>query len=89
MSAGNAIRSAAFDCFLARAREQFDLVIFDVPPVGLFIDAAVLAPKLDATILVVGSGLPSRKGALRAVDQLNKARAGRLGWYTTLRATNA
>jgi capsular exopolysaccharide synthesis family protein len=78
-AAGNTIRSAAFDRFLNRVREQFDLVIFDVPPVGLFIDAAVLAPKVDATILVIGSGLPSRKEAMRAVDQLNKARAGLIG----------
>ncbi len=79
VSAGNLVRSAAFDRFLERAREQFDLVIFDVPPVGLFIDAAVLAPKLDATVMVIGSGCPSRKATIRAVDQLNKARAGLIG----------
>lgn len=75
----NVIQSAAFDRFLGQVRERFDMVIFDVPPVGLFADAAVLAPKVDATLLVVGSGRPKRRSVARAVDQLNKARANLIG----------
>ena len=34
-------------------RRQFDHVVFDTPPLGAFIDGAVLASIVDATVLVV------------------------------------
>jgi capsular exopolysaccharide synthesis family protein len=41
---------------LSSAREQFDWVLVDTPPVGLLCDARVLDEYLDGFLVVVGSG---------------------------------
>jgi capsular exopolysaccharide synthesis family protein len=50
----------SFDRFLEIAQKAYDIVIFDTPPLGLFIDAAVLATKVSGTLMVVGRGLTER-----------------------------
>jgi capsular exopolysaccharide synthesis family protein len=68
-----------FDKFLDTAKRLYDLVLFDTPPLGLFIDAAALANKMDATLLVVGSGMGDRSVIREVVGQLKKAEANILG----------
>ena len=58
--------------FLATARERFDAVIIDTPPVGPFPDAALLSAMSDATILVVSAGQASYKVAQRAVEVIGE-----------------
>jgi len=41
--------SAALD----QLREQFDFVIFDLPPVNVYGDTSILGPRLDAAVLVI------------------------------------
>lgn len=38
---------------LAQFREQFDFVVFDLPPVNVYSDASILAPRLDAALIVI------------------------------------
>lgn len=57
---------------LAEAREKFDSVIIDTPPVGPFPDAALLSAMADATILVVGAGRAPYKVAQRAVELIGE-----------------
>lgn len=60
-------------------RASFDVIIFDTPPLGTFIEAAILASKSDGTILVVDSGGVDEKKAQDVVEQLNRANAQILG----------
>lgn len=68
-----------FDRFLDTVKRMYDLVLFDTPPLGLFIDAAELANKMDASLLVVGSGMGERTAVHDVVGQLHKANANILG----------
>ena len=43
-----------FDSLIKVCRENFDYVIIDTPPLGAVSDAAVVAPKCDGSILVIG-----------------------------------
>ena len=38
---------------LDQLREQFDFVIFDLPPVNVYGDALILGPRLDAALIVI------------------------------------
>ncbi len=69
---------------LATTLEQdFDYVIFDTPPVGTFVDAAILSTIVDGTVLVVRSNVPNRSELLHAYDQLKKAEANVIGICAT------
>jgi capsular exopolysaccharide synthesis family protein len=58
--------------FLSQARERFDAIIIDTPPVGPFPDAALLSAMADATILVISAGKASYKVAQRAVEVIGE-----------------
>jgi len=73
------IGSEKFTEFLARAEEEFDMVIIDTPPLGSVIDAAVIASKTKGTILVIKSNATDFKLAKRVKVQLEKANARILG----------
>lgn len=55
---------------LESARKVFDMVIIDSPPLGMVIDAAVLAPKCDGVIMVIESDTVSRRTAMKVKKQL-------------------
>ena len=50
------LSSGRFEGLVALAREYFDYVIIDCPPVGMVIDAAVIAPNCDGAIILIESG---------------------------------
>ncbi len=52
------------------AREQFDMVIIDTPPIGSVIDAAIVSKCCDGGIFVIGSGAVSYRVAKSAKEQL-------------------
>jgi capsular exopolysaccharide synthesis family protein len=64
---------------VAELRDLADVIIFDSPPVLSATDAALLANRLDGTILVADSGRTRREAALRAVEQLQRAGANLIG----------
>lgn len=78
-SVSQIVNYEVFEKFLDTAKRVYDLVLFDTPPLGLFIDAAALANKMDATLLVVGSGMGDRSVIKDVVMQLKKAEANILG----------
>jgi capsular exopolysaccharide synthesis family protein len=55
-----------FRALIEEARERYDLVIFDSPPLSAVADAAVLAPQLDGVLLVVRANRTTRD-AIRSV----------------------
>jgi polysaccharide biosynthesis transport protein len=58
---------------LLEMREQFDLIIFDTPPLGHFVDAKLLASISDGTLLVVSVNKTDRTKAKQVVQDLTKS----------------
>ena len=54
-------------------KDQYDYILFDTAPIGLVIDAAMLAPYCDGAIFVISVDEVSAKYAVEAKDQLEKA----------------
>lgn len=59
--------------------KNFDMVIFDVPPLDSVTDAQILASKVDATILVVPYGIAQKGAVLAAKEMLEKVDANIIG----------
>lgn len=64
---------------LKEMKEQFDMVIFDTPPVLAVADAQILANQVEGSILVVSSGKTDKEAAIKAKELLLKANAKVLG----------
>lgn len=75
--------SNKFDDVVTKLVEQADYVLFDVPPVNAVTDAAILASKLDGTLLVVKAGQTRRDAAERAKEQLERVNARIIGALLT------
>ena len=60
------------------AREKYDYVIIDTPPLGRVIDAAVIATMCDGVVLVIGQNVRYRY-AQRTMEQLEKSGCKILG----------
>ncbi|GHU76017.1 Etk tyrosine kinase [Clostridia bacterium] len=73
------IQSEEFDHFLLSMQDSYDLTIFDTPPLGLFIDAAVIASKVDGMVVVVPTEKVEPQRVKAIIDQLNKSSAHVLG----------
>lgn len=73
------LTSAGFSDLLQLLRSNFDFVIVDTPPVGLVIDAAMIANSCDACIFVVTSEEISRRVLLEAKEQVEKSGCTVLG----------
>jgi non-specific protein-tyrosine kinase len=64
-------------------REEAQFVLFDTPPIIAVTDAAVLATRMDAVLLVLRAGQTKRDHAVRARQQLEKVQANLLGVVLT------
>lgn len=73
------LASRRFHNFVSETSEAYDYVIFDTPPVGPFVDAAVVSAVADGTVLVVRERFVKRADLVNAVDQLHKAEANIIG----------
>ena len=58
---------------------HYDYVIIDTPPLGMVIDAAVIAAHCDSALLVIGSNNIHYKDAQEVVQQLEKSGCNVLG----------
>lgn len=58
---------------------QFDLIIFDTPPILTVADSQILSNKCDATILVINSGKTEKETAIKAKEILTLAKANIIG----------
>ena len=59
--------------------EPFDYVIFDTPPVGTFVDAAIDSTLMDGVVMVVRLNETKRDDMVQAFDQLKRANANVIG----------
>lgn len=73
------LSSKRFGRFIGMVSREFDYVLFDTPPVGTFIDAAILSSLVDGTVLVVRDNFTKRDQVRAAYEQLRKADANVIG----------
>ena len=73
------LNSGRFREMVEKIKEHFDFIIFDTPPLGSFIDAAVLSEHADGAIIVINSGSREIRLLKEIVEQLKKANARILG----------
>lgn len=67
------------DALITALKKVFDYVIIDTPPVGAVIDAAVVAKRCDASLMVVSYDTTSRIEARKMIAQLKNANPNFLG----------
>lgn len=73
------LESARLESFLTQAKNHFDHVILDCPPVSTFPETRRLASMADGVVLVVNAGVTMSNVALRAKRDLSEAGARLLG----------
>lgn len=73
------INSSLFGKFIRQAKEVFDYVIVDAPPLGLVIDAVIIGQHTDGTIVVIEQGMIRRKMIQGVIKQLKKGNIRILG----------
>jgi capsular exopolysaccharide synthesis family protein len=78
-NAAELLDSPRFDAVMSALRERFDAIVVDCPPVLQVTDAAVLASKCDATIVVVRGDHTRRTDLAATVQALRPATARILG----------
>lgn len=82
-SPADILSSKRYRRLVSMLAEHYDYVVFDTPPVGTFVDAAVLSTLVDGVVLVARMGLLKRADLMGAYDQLLKAEANVLGMCAT------
>ncbi|WP_075618335.1 CpsD/CapB family tyrosine-protein kinase [Paenisporosarcina indica] len=73
------IGSESMTQFIANAKEHFEIVIFDTPPVLAVTDAQILANKVDGSILVFSSGDTNIEAAVKTKEILSNSKSKLLG----------
>lgn len=72
-----------FAALVDTLRDMFDYVIFDSPPIGLFVDAAIISNLVDGTLYVIRERAAKRDDVVAGVQQLKAANARILGSVIT------
>lgn len=73
------LASEVMNIFLQEARENFDYVVIDTPPVQLVTDAQILSSKADGTLLVVKAESTKKNQVASSVGLLRKVNATVIG----------
>ena len=73
------LTSPRFEQLLEAAGQQFELILVDTPPLLAVTDPAVVAPRVDAVLLVIRLGRNVRYVAHRATEILESVGANVLG----------
>lgn len=73
------LASKQMDNIIETLKDEYNVIIFDAPPVLSVTDAQILANKCDGTILVVSSGKTEKAGIVKAKEMLENAKANILG----------
>lgn len=73
------IQNDNFKAMVETVRGLYDYVIIDTPPLGLVIDAAILAHHSDASLLAVKAGADKRRIVTKLKEQLEQSGSVFLG----------
>lgn len=71
--------SRRMQAFIEAAKQKYDMVIFDMPPVLAVTDAKILSNYVDGAILVVRSKRTENEAAKQALEALESVHANVLG----------
>ena len=83
------LESAEFRTLIDKAREEYDYMIIDLPPIGSVIDAAVAAKVCDGVVMVVASEVNSARDARECKRQLEKSGTPILGAILNMVSSHA
>ncbi|WP_290730018.1 polysaccharide biosynthesis tyrosine autokinase [Fibrobacter sp. UBA3629] len=72
LAACELLRSDAMDKLLKEAREKFDLVIVDTPPLNLVTDAELICPLVDFSLFVLHYGRHSMDEIKETVERVRR-----------------
>lgn len=73
------LSSRAMEHLTEQLREEFDIIIFDAPPLLQVADSRITSKLTDGVVLVVGCMTSDRQRVLKAKEQLELAEAKILG----------
>ena len=73
------IDSERFDRFVKKARDEFDIIIFDRAPILSAVDAAIIGAKTDGVLLLYRVGAVSRGLLKRAMNQMVQVKSHVVG----------
>lgn len=73
------LSSAMFHKLVKLLRDEYDIVLFDAPPIMAVADAQMLANECDGTLLIVMSGVAHKENVLKAKNLLLNSKAKILG----------
>jgi len=73
------LAAKGFDRFHQHATRDFELVVYDTPPLAIAADASLVSAKADGVILVVDATRARRKPVVHAIDQLRRSQVNLLG----------
>jgi capsular exopolysaccharide synthesis family protein len=73
------VGSTAFKELMQAQRDNYDYIIVDAPPLGLVIDAAVMASTCDGAVIVINTGHIKYRTAQSVNEQLEKSGCKILG----------
>lgn len=73
------LQNGSLKFLLDYAREIYDVIIIDTPPIGLVVDAAIIAQFCDASLVITEQGRIRRRFLSRSIDQMKQSGAQFLG----------
>ena len=65
--------------FIEKVKQEYDLIVFDLPPVNVVTDAQVMGNKADGTVFVIRKEVADLSEILKAKELLNLVQANVLG----------
>jgi len=71
--------SERFRSLLEEMRKEYDYILIDTAPVGVVIDAAMIAPFCDGAVLVLSLGRNTLRGVRAAQQQIEKSGCKMMG----------
>ena len=71
--------SSAFRAFIEEEKKKYDYIIVDTPPLGVVVDAAVVASACDSAIMILATGKIKSAWANDVKKQLEKSGARIIG----------
>jgi capsular exopolysaccharide synthesis family protein len=64
---------------MAQAKEGFNVVLLDTPPVLAVIDPVIVSSLADSTVFIVRAGKTTRRSLQRAIEEVRRAKADIIG----------
>lgn len=73
------LSSKMMDTYIMDMKQEYDIIIFDAPPLLSLTDPLILSKKCEGTLLVINSGVAETEAVLKARDMLMNVQAKILG----------